>query len=121
MSDITHARKAAELADVDVDVVAERLTKATVQASLAVASAAREVDTTIRQRFISLEKALTRPNIVEQWVVVDEVGPRRAINSDHIVEFVEGPREDETTVTLSTGESRVVPVAFGHVALQVGV
>lgn len=121
MSDITHARRAAELLDSyertnrEVGPDPALLMEAGVQASLAGAKALRELDVTIRQRLAAIEKSVGRPE--QTWLQWQDGDGYQSIPVSRIVRIKQDG--DGTVVVTHDGEISTT-LSFVQASLQVG-
>ena len=116
MSDITYARKADALTEVDTDGVSERLQLAHVHATQAVARAVREVDGKLKYVADRITDALPQP--AERWISWGNEGAQVALAVHRIVSFEES--NGGTRLELIGGEELEIPLSFGTVAMMVG-
>jgi hypothetical protein len=118
MSDITYARKADQLSEVDTDGVPERLALAQVHATQAVARAGREIDSKLRYVADRIAQAMPSNEQPERWISWGDEGERVALAVNRIVSFEEAGHR--TRLELIGGEEMEVPISYGTVALMVG-
>lgn len=129
MSDITYSRRADDLLaetiqaedasrEYGFDVADQSLAKAGVNATLAVARAAREIDDKLKYVAKVISDAIPKDDS-EKWITwKDSGGGLFAVGVRHIVEFY--GRGDHTILILTSRDQVTVPLSYGNVALQVG-
>src|SRR5689334_1066433 len=108
MSDITYARKADELTQVETDGVSERLALAHVHATQGVARALREVDGKLKYVADQIVNAVRPDGKLERWITWGDEGERVALAVHRIVSFEEFA--GGTRVELIGGEQLNIPV-----------
>lgn len=110
MSELVYTQRAQALLD------AGKNDAAGVNATLAVARAAREIDDKLKYVAKQISDAVQDDS--ERWLSWEIDGQHEAIAVRHIVRFAENATG--STLVVTTEDDYIVPLSYGNVALQVG-
>lgn len=111
MSELVYTQRAQALLD------AGKNDAAGVNATLAVARAAREIDDKLKYVAKTISDRIPQDD-TERWLLWEIDGQHEAIAVRHIVRFAENATG--STLVVTTEDDYIVPLSYGNVALQVG-
>lgn len=118
MSDITYARRADTLSEVETESVPERLALAHVHATQGVARALREVDSKLKYVADKIAESIRPVEVPERWITWGPEWHRNAVAVHRVEAFTE--TANGTLLSLIGGHEVEVPISYGTVAMMVG-